>query len=839
MLVSLFSGMAFADDDVIVEEPVAEEVAEEPVVEEASFEAADAFAEEYTEEGSFEAADIQTFFDFLADLTKAGWKIERMDPAEPKCGTIVKVWVHDGTQSVATPREVLFDHVWADPFNPEVAAVMKRDDPDAIIPGVTAEGQESNGWKLVSSTSTSCVEGMTLVYQRVCMIDEKHVETQTVTVPGGEHVWATDPFTYAYYNGFDDDATPTDIRHVDNPANIEKAYDEDAKETTPEDIRAILVMPTATKDGLGHEVCRICGTLNPNTADYVIPAHTESDTPEDDFHLYSEWREKVPATCSADGYEEKVCNIPGCQGSKNRPIAAWNHHDPDSKEDLMEFTGVVERVSCFQYVEVWECTNPLCCTEVVKDPDTGKYVEKPTYPEASQYVEYRGKANDSGEWVIDENAWYTLADAKKAAEAASPTDLIDARNQAYEDAIDALKTDKNLDKFNEAIKEADTAYETGVASKAAADKVFFWFTDTKTGHATENYEHHKYETDYTAVLAPGCCTPGVNKRSCSDCGLDFVATVPALEPIFGTKVFMATYTDINGNENDYHYVKCTRPECVAEEQSDPDFLKPELATLTDLFPTDDDNLNPQTKIVDHDWSDWIVELPPEGTNRGHWYRTCMYKACRAHEDFFGTQEEFDEKVNPPHPVLKTGIYNDEGVWKLFDMGLFDEDFTGIYDGYCQGYIGKGRWYVVDGLWMNETNGATLVGDTWYFLAGGKVQEVTQLAEYQDEWFLVEDGVIDTTKSALVEYNGGKFVVAAGRIVSEYDGLWQNAKSIGGNDEWYYVADGKVQTDYTGLVQYDGEWFYVENGELVPYNGQVEYDGGIFNVRDGMVVSQVA
>ena len=196
-------------------------------------------------------------------------------------------------------------------------------------------------------------------------------------------------------------------------------------------------------------------------------------------------------------------------------------------------------------------------------------------------------------------------------------------------------------------------------------------------------------------------------------------------------------------------------------------------------------------------------------------------------------------VNPPHPVLKTGIYNDEGVWKLFDMGVFDEDFTGIYDGYCQGYIGKGRWYVVDGLWMNETNGATLVGNTWYFLAGGKVQEVTQLAEYQDEWFLVEDGVIDTTKSALVEYNGGKFVVAAGRIVSEYDGLWQNAKSIGGNDEWYYVADGKVQTDYTGLVQYDGEWFYVEKGQLVPYNGQVEYDGGIFNVRDGMVVSQAA
>jgi hypothetical protein len=193
-------------------------------------------------------------------------------------------------------------------------------------------------------------------------------------------------------------------------------------------------------------------------------------------------------------------------------------------------------------------------------------------------------------------------------------------------------------------------------------------------------------------------------------------------------------------------------------------------------------------------------------------------------------------VNPPHPVLKTGIYKEDGAFKLYEMGMFDADFTGIFDGYNDVLGQTGKWYVKNGIWKNNAMGATLVGSTWYFLANGKVQEVTQLAEYQGKWFYVVNGVIDTTKTALVDYNGGKFVVAEGRIVDEYNGLWQNAKSIGGDDSWYYVANGQVQTQYTGLVLYDGEWFYVENGQLVPYNGEVEYDGEIFNVKEGMVVA---
>ena len=83
----------------------------------------------------------------------------------------------------------------------------------------------------------------------------------------------------------------------------------------------------------------------------------------------------------------------------------------------------------------------------------------------------------------------------------------------------------------------------------------------------------------------------------------------------------------------------------------------------------------------------------------------------------------------------------------------------------------------------------------------------------------------------VEYDGGLFYVAAGRIMKEVNGL---AKDPDGPD-WYYLAEGQAQIQYTGLAFYDGEWFYVVDGKLAAdYTGNVEYDGAVFYVENGMV-----
>ncbi len=132
----------------------------------------------------------------------------------------------------------------------------------------------------------------------------------------------------------------------------------------------------------------------------------------------------------------------------------------------------------------------------------------------------------------------------------------------------------------------------------------------------------------------------------------------------------------------------------------------------------------------------------------------------------------------------------------------------------------------NGLWQDPHD-----TDTWYFCANGQVQlQYTGLAEYGGEWFYLENGVCDTTRSGPVTYNGGTFIVAAGRLIKEYTGLIRHRL-------WYFVVNGQVQTQYTGLAQYDGEWFYVVEGHIATdYTGTVRYDGRKFNVVAGQVVS---
>jgi hypothetical protein len=403
------------------------------------------------------------------------------------------------------------------------------------------------------------------------------------------------------------------------------------------------------------------------------------------------------------------------------------------------------------------------------------------------------------------------------------------------------------------------------------------FPPVRVDHSNEHYQHHRFGDDWEVTLLPTCEEEGVETRYCLDCNptkdktqVDGTSTRPidALGHEWNSTILTKKADgDAVAQTHWIHYVNCTRPlyklnektgaidligYCgynsmdAAKNPKDPKEAK--LKTNGSLKSTDPEyytqinNTVVGTLIVDHDWDDWKCYVKPvEGKTEGHWTRTCKISGCGETQDFTGTQAEYDAMINPPtppHPVLKAGLVPEikDGVvvYKLYSMGIFQDDFTGIADTVCEG--AEGEYYVVDGIWQNKDMGATLVDGVWYFLANGTVQEVTQLAEYDGEWFYVEDGIIDTEMNGLVDYDGGTFMLGAGRIQKEVSGLWENSKSIGGDGNWYYLANGQVQKDYTGLVQYDGAWFYVENGQLVPFNGEVEYDGEVFTVKEGMVVA---
>ena len=151
--------------------------------------------------------------------------------------------------------------------------------------------------------------------------------------------------------------------------------------------------------------------------------------------------------------------------------------------------------------------------------------------------------------------------------------------------------------------------------------------------------------------------------------------------------------------------------------------------------------------------------------------------------------------------IPDGLNPEDGY--VYEGGV-KSDFTGLYP-----YNG-GLFYILNGQWQRGANGLTLIIDEFWFLANGQVQEHHGFAEYDGEWFYLDgEGKLDTAASALFQYDGERFLVAAGRLVSEHNGLAQVPSG-----EWYYVAEGRVLTEFSGEIEYDGKTFQIVNGKLV-------------------------
>ena len=171
----------------------------------------------------------------------------------------------------------------------------------------------------------------------------------------------------------------------------------------------------------------------------------------------------------------------------------------------------------------------------------------------------------------------------------------------------------------------------------------------------------------------------------------------------------------------------------------------------------------------------------------------------------------------------------DGDFYYYEGDSVAEDINGFVD------YDSSRFFMVKGKVDKNANGLVqdpVYPEDWYFCANGQVQtQYTGLADYDGAWFYVKRGKLDTTLAAYVEYDGGLFLVGAGRIMKEVNGLAQDPKG----SDWYYCANGQAQTQYTGLAEYDGEWFYVVKGKLAAdHSGWVRYNGSRFYVENGMV-----
>ncbi len=104
---------------------------------------------------------------------------------------------------------------------------------------------------------------------------------------------------------------------------------------------------------------------------------------------------------------------------------------------------------------------------------------------------------------------------------------------------------------------------------------------------------------------------------------------------------------------------------------------------------------------------------------------------------------------------------------------------------------------------------------------------------QGVYWYYNNGVKDTTKSGMVEYDGGLFVIIDGKLRTDFNGMCL----VPGVEKWYFFSQGQVQKDWIGFAEYNGAWFYLDEGELdSTKTGIYEYDGGYFLLAEGRLIN---
>ena len=127
---------------------------------------------------------------------------------------------------------------------------------------------------------------------------------------------------------------------------------------------------------------------------------------------------------------------------------------------------------------------------------------------------------------------------------------------------------------------------------------------------------------------------------------------------------------------------------------------------------------------------------------------------------------------------------------------------------------------------------TMLATTMVAFAGS----ATLKQDADGSWWYYNNGVLDTTKTGMVDYNGGLFVVIGGKVCQDIMGMWH--AEFPNVDKWYFFSAGQVQKEWTGFAMYDNAWFYLNKGELdSTKQGFYEYNGGLFLVADGRIVNE--
>ncbi|SEF44104.1 D-alanyl-D-alanine carboxypeptidase [Eubacterium ruminantium] len=149
-------------------------------------------------------------------------------------------------------------------------------------------------------------------------------------------------------------------------------------------------------------------------------------------------------------------------------------------------------------------------------------------------------------------------------------------------------------------------------------------------------------------------------------------------------------------------------------------------------------------------------------------------------------------------------------WYVIRNGRIDFSFTGMASNQY------GTWYIKKGKVDFSKNG--LIYDEYYcnycYVEGGKLCEKTLIAEYNGEYYYVNEGYVYQSYNGLGVTPDGKYVIKDGKVDISFNGMYGSNK----------VKKGKLVTDYTSEYEtYEMKFRRVFGNKEIVWRSDAEYD----------------
>jgi len=306
-----------------------------------------------------------------------------------------------------------------------------------------------------------------------------------------------------------------------------------------------------------------------------------------------------------------------------------------------------------------------------------------------------------------------------------------------------------------------------------------------------NPEKHVFD-GWVVEKKATCAEPGLRVRWCKLCGKKQQEEIPVLEPDF----------EIRRTRQDCFTVKVEQvcKNCNGEVDGHRVALPDEKSEL-------------HAHVLEAKYI--IAQVDPTCTTKGYIDYVCSKEEESADHD----RAEYSTSINKKtvYRIETPKLGHDWSDWILrHDVGDGDNEFA-YYVRTCK-RCGK--------MQENVTPEEPKSGEV-----SEKKNGLCQ--EDNGDWYLYEDGEVDSEFTGIATKDGAEFFVANGRMCSEANGLALY------DGTWYFLAAGKIARGYDGFAEYNGEWFMIKNGELdVNASGLYPYNGGTFAFGAGRLLTGI-